>query len=409
MVRLRESEHLLILCGATFLVMAGQGVVGPLIPRYATEFGVGAAAAGLTLSVYAFARLLLNFPAGVIADKYGRRVLLVGGPLVTSVGMIGSGFAGSITTLLIWRFVAGAGSALYMSGALIYLIDIAKPDQRAGYVATNQWALSAGVAIGPGIGGLLAEWKGLAFPFIVVGVLAIFTAVYAAIRIPETLHLARAESQAAADKNGPVAANRLRDFVLTPRFAALALMTATIFMTRAGTRGTLVSLYSAGPPLNWGEATLGTLFTLTGLLTLFTLMPAARGADRFGRANIILFSGLTAGIGTMLIAQSTGSALFVAGNIVMAIGTGTSGPAPAAFVADIAPADIRGKCVAAYRSAGDIGFILGPPLLGWLADATNTAMAFRTSAVLVAAAAIWFVWVTRREPAAQPQHRSLPN
>ncbi|MFT7646118.1 MAG: putative MFS family arabinose efflux permease [Candidatus Poriferisodalaceae bacterium] len=106
MTRLGEPEHLLVLCGATLLVMAGQGVVCPLIPRYAAEFGVGAAAAGFMLSVFALARLMLNFPAG----------------------MIGSGFAANIWTLLLWRFVAGADSALYMSGALIYLIDIARPD-----------------------------------------------------------------------------------------------------------------------------------------------------------------------------------------------------------------------------------------------------------------------------------------
>ncbi len=116
--RLRASEELIILCGATFLVMAGQGVVSPVIPLYAKDFGVSAAAVGLTLTVFALARLIVNVPAGMIADRFGRRVLLVGGPMITSVGMIGSGLADSIGELLLWRFVAGAGSAFYMSGAM---------------------------------------------------------------------------------------------------------------------------------------------------------------------------------------------------------------------------------------------------------------------------------------------------
>ncbi|MCH1434095.1 MAG: MFS transporter, partial [Acidimicrobiales bacterium] len=121
--RLRASEELIILCGATFLVMAGQGVVSPVIPLYAKDFGVSAAAVGLTLTVFALARLIVNVPAGIIADRFGRRILLVGGPVITSVGMIGSGLSDSIGELLVWRFVAGAGSAFYMSGAMIYLID----------------------------------------------------------------------------------------------------------------------------------------------------------------------------------------------------------------------------------------------------------------------------------------------
>ena len=117
--------------------MAGQGVVGPVVPLYARDFGVSASVVGLTLTVFALARLILNVPAGLIADRCGRRVLLIGGPILTSIGMFGSGFANSIESLLVWRFVAGAGSAFYMSGALIYLIDIAPPDRRARYVATN--------------------------------------------------------------------------------------------------------------------------------------------------------------------------------------------------------------------------------------------------------------------------------
>ena len=85
----------------------------------------------LTLTIFAFARLILNIPAGLLADRFGRKVLLVGGPAITAIGMFGSGWADSILSLLAWRFVAGAGSAFYMSGALIYLIDIAPPDKRA--------------------------------------------------------------------------------------------------------------------------------------------------------------------------------------------------------------------------------------------------------------------------------------
>ena len=49
-------------------------------------FGVGAAAVGSTISVYAIARLMMNLPAGMLADRCGRKPLLVWGPLITAVG-----------------------------------------------------------------------------------------------------------------------------------------------------------------------------------------------------------------------------------------------------------------------------------------------------------------------------------
>ena len=369
--------------------MAGQGVVGPVLPLYARDFGVSATMVGLTLTVFALARLILNIPAGLIADRLGRRVLLIGGPILTSIGMFGSGFAGDIWSLLIWRFVAGAGSAFFMSGALIYLIDIAPPDLRARYVATNQWALSVGVALGPGIGGLVAERWGLAAPFHLVGVIALFAAVYAVFRLPETR---RSSSPERKDESPAREAARI---ARSGPFLAIAFVTGTIFMTRAGTRATLVPLH-ADETLAWGPGELGLVFTVTGVMTLFTLWPATWATENIGRASVILFSGLAAALGTFVIGSSSTPMWFVLGNVILTLGTGTAGPAPAAFVADLFPERMRGLGVGLYRSAGDVGFVLGPPALGWLSDNASMSVAFQTAGCLVGAAGVYFVLVTRR-------------
>ena len=386
--KFQEAEKLLILCGATFLVMAGQGVVGPVLPLYARDFGVSATMVGLTLTVFALARLILNIPAGIIADRFGRRVLLIGGPILTSIGMFGSGFAGDIWSLLIWRFVAGAGSAFFMSGALIYLIDIAPPDLRARYVATNQWALSVGVALGPGIGGLVAERWGLAAPFHLVGVIALFAAVYAVFRLPETR---RSSGPELKDESPAREAARI---ARSGPFLAIAFVTGTIFMTRAGTRATLVPLH-ADETLAWGPGELGLVFTVTGVMTLFTLWPATWATENIGRASVILFSAMAAALGTFVIGSSSTPMWFVLGNVILTLGTGTAGPAPAAFVADLFPERMRGLGVGLYRSAGDVGFVLGPPALGWLSDNASMSVAFQTAGCLVGAAGVYFVLVTR--------------
>ena len=369
--------------------MAGQGVVGPVLPLYARDFGVSATMVGLTLTVFALARLILNIPAGLIADRFGRRVLLIGGPILTSIGMFGSGFAGDIWSLLIWRFVAGAGSAFFMSGALIYLIDIAPPGLRARYVATNQWALSVGVALGPGIGGLVAERWGLAAPFHLVGVIALFAAVYAVFRLPET---GRSSSRELKDESPAREAARI---ARSGPFLAIAFVTGTIFMTRAGTRATLVPLH-ADETLAWGPGELGLVFTVTGVMTLFTLWPATWATENIGRASVILFSGMAAALGTFVIGSSSTPMWFVLGNVILTLGTGTAGPAPAAFVADLFPERMRGLGVGLYRSAGDVGFVLGPPALGWLSDNASMSVAFQTAGCLVGAAGVYFVVVTRR-------------
>lgn len=407
--RFHDAEKLLVLCGATFLVMAGQGVVSPVLALYAKEFGVGTTMVGLTVTVFAVARLIVNIPAGMIADRFGRRVILIGGPAITAIGMIGSGFADSIWTLLIWRFVAGAGSAFYMSGAMVYLIDIARPDQLSRYVATNQWALSLGVALGPGIGGIVADKWGLGAPFFVVGGTALAASLYAIVRLPETLVRAvddPADSTQSAHASEGDIAGEPRETALgllrSRPFLLLAFTATTIFMTRAGSRGTLMPL-RADQSIGWGPREIGLLFTFTGAITLLTLMPAAKAADSIGRRWVILFSGVMAGLGGLIIAGSATVAAFVIGNVVMSLGTGTAGPAPAAFVADITPPHLRGVLVGMYRSAGDVGVIVGPVLLGWLSDQTSIATALRLAAILVMVAAVMFFIGMARHPAAGRQ------
>ena len=396
LTRMRDAQHLIVLCAATFLVMAGQGVVSPIIPLYASDFGVSASMVGLTLTVFAFARLILNVPAGLIADRYGRRILLIGGPLITAIGMFGSGQADGIWELLVWRFVAGAGSAFYMSGAMVYLIDIAPPEKRTRYVATNQWALSVGFALGPGVGGMIANAHGLSAPFTVVSILAVVTATYAALRLPETRHLALDEADAADSADE---AASIWSFVRGRPFLLVAFATATIFMTRAGTRGTLMPLHAADA-LGWGPGEIGLVFTLTGLLTLTTLMPAAWAADNIGRRHVVLFSGVFAGLGAVLVGLVSTPFGFVLGNVVMSLGTGTAGPAPAAYVADIAPPSRRGTAIAMYRSAGDVGFLAAPPLLGLLSEATSLVFTLAIGGVVAAAGGIVFFAGTLSNPAA---------
>tara|TARA_B000000441_G_scaffold53248_1_gene35451 strand:- start:343 stop:756 length:414 start_codon:yes stop_codon:yes gene_type:complete len=131
-------------------------------------------------------------------------------------------------------------------------------------------------------------------------------------------------------------------------------------------------------------------------MTLFTLWPAAWATENISRGSVILFSGVAAGIGTFVISFSAAPLWFVIGNLIMTLGTGTAGPAPAAFVADLFPERLRGLGIGLYRSAGDVGFVVGPPALGWLSDTASMSIAFQIAGFLVAAAGVIFVLVNRK-------------
>ncbi|MCC6237355.1 MAG: MFS transporter [Dehalococcoidia bacterium] len=399
---LRENEHLVAISLSTVLVMAGQGVIAPVLPLFAREFGVGTAVIGLTLAVFGLARLILNVPLGALSDRYGRRVLLVGGPIVTAVGMVGSGFAPTIETLLVWRFVAGAGSSMYMTGAMVYLTDISTSETRARFIGTNQGALLIGTAIGPAVGGIVAEYWGLRAPFHVVGVAALFAAVYAWARLPETRSLgaqtAPATQRSTGDRSDWMA------MVLSRDFFAVGFVTLVIFLTRTGSRQTLVPLLGEDA-LGLSPGDLGAIFTAMSVINVILLTPAALAADRFGRKRVIVPSMLAHAVGLLMYASADNVTMFLLASLALSVAASMAGPAPAAYAADLAPPSVRGLAMGLYRTTGDIGFMVGPPLLGAMADATSFAWGLTANAVLAAASAVAFL-VLAREAGQQRQPRA---
>ncbi len=84
---LTANERLLVVAASTCIMSISHTALRPVLPVFAKGFGVGAAAVGTTISVYAIARLMMNLPAGLLADKHGRKPLLVWGPAVTALGL----------------------------------------------------------------------------------------------------------------------------------------------------------------------------------------------------------------------------------------------------------------------------------------------------------------------------------
>ncbi len=390
---LRENEHLVAISLSTVLVMAGQGVIAPVLPLFAREFGVGTAVIGLTLAVFGLARLILNVPLGVLSDRYGRRLLLVGGPIVTAIGMVGSGFAPTIETLLAWRFVAGAGSSMYMTGAMVYLTDISTPETRARFIGTNQGALLIGTAIGPAVGGIVAEFWGLRAPFHVVGAAALVAAVYSWARLPETRGLGLAPPREAAPP-GTKERSEWRAMVMSRDFLAVGFVTLVIFLTRTGSRQTLVPLLGEDE-LGLSPGDLGAIFTGMSIINVVLLTPAALAADRFGRKRVIVPSMLAHAVGLLMYASAGDLTMFLLASLALSVAASMAGPAPAAYAADLAPPGVRGLAMGLYRTTGDIGFLVGPPLLGALADATSFGWGLTANAVLAAASAVAFLVLAR--------------
>jgi MFS transporter, DHA1 family, multidrug resistance protein len=381
---IRQQERVLAVSVSTMLVMMGQGILGPVLPLFAVELGFGAAAAGAAVGAFALARLLFNVPLGALSDTQGRRLLIVFGPAVVAVGMVGSGLANGLVALIVWRFVAGLGSSMYMTGSLAYVVDIATPANRTRLLAVNQAALLIGVSIGPWLGGFVGARWGLRAPFFVVAAFAVVAAAYAYLRMPETVPRARPVS---GDQARAPRAERTMRTLLTVPFVAIAFVSFAQFLTRGTSPQTLIPLAGA-ETFGLDVDTIGLLLGAIALMSLVLLPAASTAADRRGRARVIIPSLWITAISLAVIGLATGSVVFIIGSLLLGFGNAVGGPAPAAYAAEVSSAQARGMAMGAFRTAGDLGLLIGPPLLGAVADTNGYPWAFWANAVIVASAAI---------------------
>ena len=74
-----------MICVATGITMLGQGVIAPVLPLYAKDFGVSTAMVGASISVFGLARIFFNLPSGFLSDRLGRRLFLIGGPVIIAL------------------------------------------------------------------------------------------------------------------------------------------------------------------------------------------------------------------------------------------------------------------------------------------------------------------------------------
>lgn len=434
---------LLVLAVEVFIIMLGLGLANPILPLYAQSFGVGAAAVGSLVTVFGVARIFVNIPAGHWTERFGRRRLLVLGPLVTATGSFGFALADSFVQLLVWRVLQGFGSAVVTTASMVMLADLSTRENRGRIMSLYQGSLLLGAGAGPAVGGLVAAAWGYHAPFLVFGVLMLVASGWAALRLPETrdrarrlaeidarqresagevpgsvpaqrgesnvsgdLHLAR-DTQQVVRRPGPSGGRdplgspasapasmitAVRALLGERNFLLVSAMTLMTFFTRSGGQMTLLPLVGDNR-FGLSEAAIGGVFTLIAVMNFLTLYAAGSLSDRFGRKTVIVPSGVLVATAIALFAFAGGTTSFVLFAMLLGVGTGLGGPAPAAYAADIVPPRFIGPGMGLYRTIGDLGFVLGPVALGALVDVWGYEVAFLVNGALMLAATLVFaVW-----------------
>jgi DHA1 family multidrug resistance protein-like MFS transporter len=347
----------------TFLVLLGLSMVAPILPSYAESFQVSYAFVGFVISAFAVTRMILDIPAGLLSRKLDKKKVMIFGLILIATSSILAATAQDYIVLVIARMIEGAGSALYVTSATVFIAQISGTEKRGQWMSLYSGMLLLGSIFGPTFGGIIASIYDIRAPFYAY-------AFVSGLGVIPTLTLPKMENSEHVTKSSSEKSN-LKDIshVLTyPSFLLATFATFALFFIRTGVRSTLVPLF-AGNNLNLDPEYIGFVLTIAGITTAATMVPMGKLSDRIGRRNPLALCLFLSALITVCIPFSQDMfGLSVSMAIYGAI-IGLSGPI-AAYVTDVSPQGKLEVSMGLYRMISDVGFIVGPLFLGYLADIT---------------------------------------
>jgi len=383
----RQTVSILFwLCLVVGVNQLGFGIIVPVVPLFASSFGVAQAAIGLSITVYGLGRLLFDLPMGSLTDRLGRRTIIVAGTLITAIGSLLCGLATDYGQLIAFRFIGGIGAATVLTGAQVMLADISTRENRGRVMSIYQGAFLFAVGFGPTPGGLLADLLGFRAPFLVFAGFALVAGLIAVTRIPETRGLSSAR---VADGEPPATGATLRALLTGPAFSLVCLVSFVQFFARTGAVFSVVPV-AGHDGLGLSPSQIGLALTLGSFVNFTVIWISGILVDRFGRKAVIVPSTVVAGVAFLAFASAGSYAAFIFGSLLWGLGGGIGGAAPAAYAADLAPPGANGITMGIYRTVADAGYVVGPALLGLITDAAGASLALQFTAGLFFVAAIAF-------------------
>lgn len=251
-----------ILAGGAGIGILASAIYAPSLPSIVVGLGVPEDRVQATFTVYLFAFALGQLVVGPLADRYGRRIILIVGLLVTAISSIVCALAPSIEVLLIARVVQALGSCAGPVVARAMVRDIYEGPRLTAAVSAMAMTIALAPAIAPVIGGQLEVWLGWRSCFWFVAALAIFLVAMVVIRIPETI------SHKASGSLLAVSADSYGRLWRDPMFMLFTVMTAgssaVFYAHTAGGAPLLIGQGGMNPALFGWCATLPPLGFMTG-------------------------------------------------------------------------------------------------------------------------------------------------
>jgi MFS family permease len=385
------------------LATAGGSMIWPFLIIYASsKLNMPLSTVAALISINAGTGLVSSLIAGTLADKVGRKVVMN-----ISLTMIGIAYFLLMNAETYPQFVAlmvliGLSNPLYQVGADAMLADMIPSEKRTDAYAINRIANNAAFAMGPAIGGFLATRSyDLAFycagiGFLSYSVLLFFLATETLVVAPKT------ESSPTGFKEIVHSYSRVahdRGFIIFVLALSVGLIAPTMLWI-------LMPIYAK---TNFGlpENLYGWIPTTNALMCVFVQYPVTSITRRYRTLPVLAVGMLIYALGAGSVALMSSFWGFWLSMVILTFGELTLVPTASKYVADLAPADLRGRYMSIHWLGWGLARTLAPIIGGFLND-NITPQAIWIGGLLIGLTSTLGLFLLSRTPVPKPALQTEP-
>ena len=355
-------RHFWTLLIASFIDSVGGFILFPFFTLYITQkFGVGMTTVGMIFGAFAVTSMVGSTIGGALADRLGRKPLILFGLVVSAVSSLWLGLVNELGLFFAGAIFVGLFTNIGGPARQAMIADILPEEQRAQGFGLFRVVVNLAAAIGPAIGGFLASQSYLSL-FLTDAAISIFVAILLFIVLPETRIARKSKEEESVGQTFGGYGTVLRDKFFMFFWLASALSTL-VYIQMNGT----LAVYLRDVH-NVSLQNFGTILSLNaGMVVLFQFYITRRYA-KYPELTVITLGALLNAIGFALYGFVATYGLFLLAMAIITVGEMLWAPISQSIVARLAPEDMRGRYMAFFGFSFAVPFAIGPLLAGLVID-----------------------------------------
>ncbi|MFW5886858.1 MAG: MFS transporter, partial [Bacteroidota bacterium] len=363
------DHNLQIIFSITLMAVLGVASITPAFPNIGDQFGISPARVGLLITVFTLPGIILTPIMGILADRFGRKRILVPSLFLFAIAGCGCAFFNNFQIILVLRFFQGVGAASLGSLNAALIGDLYNGHRRGEAMGYNSSVLSVGTASYPAIGGALAliGWN---FPFL-LPVLAIPVGIVVLTRLKNP------EPKVNQHFNAYIS-NAFKK-ILKKEILAIFLISIFTFII---IYGSFLNFFPFLMKEKFGSSSFGIGITMAVVSISSAVSSSRLGVlnKHFSRKQLLLTSYLAYILALILIPFMDQLIFLILPIVILGLANGLNIPILYTLLAEYAPLEFRGIFMSLNGMVLRIGQTLGPIVIGFFFNKIGLSAVFFSGA-----------------------------